>query len=337
MSSFLYFKRLYISAGLLFLIIIIGTVGYMCIDTRFTFVEALYMTVNVVGTVGIREVYPLSPSGQVFTIFLIITGFGTFAFAVSSLTSYVLNGEFREYYKTIRKVSAIEKLSGHVIICGYGRNGRQSAHMLKKHNQRFVVIEQKKEVITNIQHKYSELVLEGDATQDEVLEKAGIMRAKALITTLPIDADNLFIVLSARALNPNLIIISRASDDNSDKKLKTAGANNVIMPDKIGGAHMASLVLKPDVIEFIDHITGQGGPDINLEEITFDNLPEQFRNKSIRELEIRNKSGANIVGFKTGKGDFIINPDPETQFIPDGKLFVLGTPEQIGKLREMLS
>ena len=337
MSSFLYFKRLYISAGLLLLIIIIGTVGYMAIDARFTFVEALYMTINVIGTVGIREVYPLSPSGQIFTIFLIITGFGTFAFAISSLTSYVLNGEFREYYQTIRKVSAIEKLSGHVIICGYGRNGRQSAHMLKKHNQRFVVVEQKKDVITTIQHKYSELVLEGDATQDEVLEKAGIHRAKALITTLPIDADNLFIVLTARALNPTLTIISRASDDNSDKKLKTAGANNVIMPDKIGGAHMASLVLKPDVIEFIDHITGQGGPDINLEEITFDSLPEQFRNKSIRELEIRNKSGANIVGFKTGKGDYIINPDPETQFIPDGKLFVLGTPEQIGKLREMLS
>lgn len=337
MSSFQYFKRLYFSAGLLLLIIIIGTVGYSIIDSRFTFVEALYMTINVIGTVGIREVYPLSPTGQIFTIFLIITGFGTFAFAISSLTSYVLNGEFREYYQTIRKVSAIEKLSGHVIICGYGRNGRQSAHMLKKHNQRFVVVEQKKDVVTTIQHKYSELVLEGDATQDEVLEKAGIMRAKALITTLPIDADNLFIVLTARALNPKLTIISRASDDNSDKKLKTAGANNVIMPDKIGGAHMASLVLKPDVIEFIDHITGQGGPDINLEEITFDSLPEQLRNKSIRELEIRNKSGANIVGFKTGKGDFIINPDPETQFIPDGKLFVLGTPEQIGKLREMLS
>ena len=153
----------------------------------------------------------------------------------------------------------------------------------------------------------TELVLEGDATQDDILEKAGIARASSLITTLPIDADNLFIVLSARTLNPNLIIISRASDDNSDKKLKIAGANNVIMPDKIGGAHMASLVLKPDVIEFIDHITGQGGPDINLEEILFDNLPIPLRNKTIRDLEIRNKSGANIVGFKKGNGEFVIN------------------------------
>lgn len=335
--SFKHFQKLYIAAGMLLLVIFIGTGGYMLLDSRFGFLDALYMTILTIGTVGFREVFPLSPAGQIFTIFLIITGFGTFAFAVSSLTSYILNGEFREYYLTTRKLNAIEKLSGHVIICGYGRNGRQAAHILKKHDRRFVVIESKKDIVDSISHRYSDLVIEGDSTQDEVLEKAGIMRAAALITTLPVDADNLFIVLSARALNAKLTIISRASDDNSDKKLKTAGANNVIMPDKIGGAHMAALVLKPDVIEFIDHITGQGGPDINLEEITFENLPEPLRNKTIRDLEIRNKSGANIVGFKTGNGEFVINPTPDTQLIPDGKLFVLGTPEQIMKLKELLS
>jgi voltage-gated potassium channel len=208
---------------------------------------------------------------------------------------------------------------------------------LKKHDKRFVVIESKKDVTDSLTHKYSDLVLEGDATQDEVLEKAGIARASAIITTLPVDADNLFIVLTARSLNPKLTIIARASDDNSDKKLKTAGADNVIMPDKIGGAHMASLVLKPDVIEFVDHITGQGGPDINLEEITFENLPEHLRNKTIRDLEIRNKSGANIVGFKTAKGEYVINPSPDTQLIPEGKLFVLGTPEQISALKKLLA
>ncbi len=337
MPSYKYFRKLYISGALLLFVIFMGTSGYMMIDSRFDFLDALYMTVNTIGTVGFREVYPLTPGGQIFTIFLIITGFGTFAFAISSLTSYILNGEFREYYRTIRKLNSIQKLEGHVIICGYGRNGRQAAHILKKHNRRFVVIEQKKEIVDSITHKHSDLVLEGDSTQDEVLEKAGIQKAAALITTLPIDADNLFIVLTARSLNKNITIISRASDDNSDKKLKTAGANNVIMPDKIGGAHMASLVLKPDVIEFIDHITGQGGPDINLEEITFDNLPEPLRNKTIRDLEIRNKSGANIVGFKKGNGEYIINPDPDTQLIPDGKLFVLGTPEQIQKLKTLLT
>jgi voltage-gated potassium channel len=337
MRTYFYFRKLYLAAGLLLIVIIIGTVGYMLIDNRFNFLDALYMTINTIGTVGFREVYDLSNAGKIFTIVLIITGFGTFAYAISALSSYVLSGEFREYYTLTKKVSAIAKLSGHVIICGYGRNGRQAAHILKKHDRRFVVIESKKEIVEAINHRYSELVIEGDSTQDEVLEKAGIERASAIITTLPADADNLFIVLTARALNPKLTIISRASDDSSDKKLKTAGANNVIMPDKIGGAHMASLVLKPDVIEFIDHITGQGGPDINLEEITFNNLPEQLRNKTIRDLEIRNKSGANIVGFKKGNGEYVINPDPDTQLIPDGKLFVLGTPEQIVRLKELLS
>lgn len=325
-------------AGALLLgVILIGTAGYMIIDSRFNFVDALYMSVNTIGTVGFREVYPLNDVGKIFTIVLVITGFATFAYAISALSSYILSGEFREYYRLAKKVTAIGKLSGHVIICGYGRNGRQAAHVLKKHDKRFVVIEQKKNIIDSINHRYSELVIEGDSTQDEILEKAGIERASALITTLPVDADNLFIVLSARALNSKLTIISRASDDNSDRKLKTAGADNVIMPDKIGGAHMAALVLKPDVIEFIDHITGQGGPDINLEEITFDNLPEHLRNKTIRDLEIRNKSGANIVGFKKGNGEYVINPDPDTQLIPDGKLFVLGTQEQIVRLKELLS
>jgi voltage-gated potassium channel len=337
LKSYRHFKRLYISGIILLGVITVGVAGYMIIDPSFTFLDALYMTVNTIGTVGFKEVHPLGQVGQLFTIFLIITGFGTFAFAISSFTSYVLSGEFKAYYQTNRKLSAIAKLSGHVIICGYGRNGKQAAHILKKHDRRFVVVESKKDIVEAITHRYSDLVLEGDATTDEVLEKAGIHRASALITTLPVDADNLFIVLTARSLSKDITIISRASDDNSDKKLRTAGANNVIMPDKIGGAHMASLVLKPDVIEFIDHITGQGGPDINLEEITFENLPEALRNKTIRELEIRNRSGANIVGFKTGSGDYIINPDPETKLIPDGKLFVLGTPEQIGKLREILT
>lgn len=317
-------------------VVCMGIVGFMILDPRYTFSDALYMTVTTIGTVGFREVHEPSQGMQYFIIFLIVTGFGTFAYTISSITSYFLSDDFRNSYRSTTIMNSIDKLSGHVIICGYGRNGRQAAHVLKKHDRRFVVIEHRKELTDELTHRYSQLVLSGDATQDEVLQQAGISRASAIITTLPTDADNLFIVLTARSLNPNLTIISRASDDNSDKKLKTAGADNVIMPDKIGGAHMASLVLKPDVIEFVDHITGQGGPDINLEEITFENLPEHLRNKTIRDLEIRNKSGANIVGFKTASGDFIINPSADTKLIPEGKLFVLGTPEQISTLKSLL-
>ena len=231
--------------------------------------------------------------------------------------------------------NTISKLNNHVVICGYGRNGKQAATALHMNKQNFVIIE-KSEVLAEQIKEQGFLCIQGDCTQDDILNKSGIANARALITTLPIDADNLFVVLTARSINSKLTIISRASDDNSDKKLKIAGANNVIMPDKIGGAHMASLVIKPDVIEFIDHITGQGGPNINLEEIVFSELPEQLRNHTIKDLEIRNKSGANIIGYKTADGEYVINPSADTKIIPGAKLFVLGTPQQVAKLRELL-
>jgi len=299
--------------------------------------DAFYMTVITLATVGFQEVHPLSSGGRLFTSFLIIISFGTFAYAISSITKYISDGEFKDYFKNKKVNAAIEKLENHVIICGFGRNGKQAAHVLKKHDTRFVVIEEKKAIVAAINHQYADLVLEGDATLDDVLLKAGVLKAKALITTLPIDADNLFIVLTARTLNSKLTIISRASEDNTDKKLKIAGANNVIMPDKLGGAHMASLVMKPDVMEFVDYITGQGGDNIRLEEITFANLSEEYQNKTIRDLEVRNRSGANIIGFKTAQGDYIINPSADTKIIPDAKLFVLGTSEQIGKLKDLFS
>lgn len=332
--TYRHFHKVYLSIFLIFTIICIGVGGFIIIE-HYNFLDALYMTIITVATVGFQEVHPLDEQGKMFTVFLIITSFGTFAYAVTSISKYVIDGEFNLYFKNLKVNAAIQKLENHVIICGFGRNGKQAAHVLKKHKTRFVVIENKKDIIATINHQYSDLVMEGDATQDEVLLKAGINKAKALITTLPFDADNLFIVLSARTLNPKLTIISRASEDNSDKKLKVAGANNVIMPDKLGGAHMASLVMKPDVMEFVDYITGQGTDNIRLEEITFDTLKQVYQNKTIRDLEVRNKSGANIIGFKTAQGEYVINPSPDTKIIPDAKLFVLGTTEQIIKLKEL--
>jgi len=330
------YLRIVLPVAILFALVAIGTIGYMVIDSYSIF-DAFYMTIITIATVGYGEVQPLSNAGKMFTVFLIITSFGTFAYAVSAITRFVVDGEFNEFYKNKKLSAAIEKLTGHVIICGFGRNGRQAAHVLKRHNRRFVVIENNSSVTGAITHQYSELVLHGDSTKDEVLIKAGILRASALITTLPTDADNLFIVLTARNLNPGLTIIARASDDNSDTKLKIAGATNVIMPDKVGGAHMASLVMKPDVMEFIDFITAEGGDNINLEEIKFDAISEELRHKTLKDLEIRNKSGANIIGFKTAMGEYIVNPSADTKIIPQSKIFVLGTPEQIRKLKEILA
>jgi voltage-gated potassium channel len=317
-------------------ITIIGTVGYQLI-CGYSLMDAFYMTIITIGTVGFEEVHPLNIWGKLFTALLVMISFGIFAYAVTAVTRFVFDGEFNQIFKSRKLNASIEKLHQHVIICGYGRNGRQAAQVLKKHQQRYVVIEKNASLTESMSHQYSDLVINADATLDEVLLKAGILKAKALITSLPVDADNLFIVLTARNLNPDLIIISRASEDNSDTKLKIAGANNVIMPDKVGGAHMASLVMKPDVVEFIDYIVGQGGDSVNMEEITFENIPEHLRHKTLRDLEIRNKSGANVIGFKTAIGEYIINPDADTKIIPDAKIFVLGSTEQIRRLKELLS
>jgi voltage-gated potassium channel len=330
------YYRFLIPPFILTALLIIGTIGYVVID-NYSIFNAFYMTVITVATVGYGEIEPLSTVGRIFTSFLIITSFGTFAYAVSAITKFVIDGEFNQFFKNKKLISAIDKLSDHVIICGYGRNGRQAAQILKKHDKRFVVVEQNDKIKESANHRFADLILTGDGTQDEVLLKAGVIRAKALITTLPVDADNLFIVLTARNLNPKLTIISRASDDGSDTKLKIAGANNVIMPDKVGGAHMASLVMKPDVMEFVDFITAQGGDNNNLEEITFEKISDNLKHKTLKELEIRNKSGANIIGYKTATGEYIVNPSADTKILPNSKLFVLGTPEQIKKLNLILA
>ncbi len=336
-DSFLYpYRKIILAASLLTLILFVGVAGYSLLENM-SFLDALYMTVITVATVGYREVTELSDAGKIFTIFLIITSFGIFAYAISSITQFIVEGEFNQFFKNRKKVDQIAKLHNHVIICGFGRNGRQAAQVLKNHHQRFVVIEKDNNITDNITHKYRHLVLNGDASNDETLLKAGIQRARAIITTLPNDADNLFIVLSARHLNPNIYIISRASEENSDTKLKIAGANKVIMPDKVGGAHMGTLVLKPDTVELIEMISSQGLNDVSLEEILFSDLSESLQHKTLKELELRHKCGANIIGFKTPDGQYIINPSPDTPIIPNSKIFVLGTKEQIKKLKTILS
>lgn len=229
----------------------------------------------------------------------------------------------------------IDKLNDHIIVCGFGRNGKQACEQLWAHKHSFVVIENGEKAVSDLREQDEFLFIEGDATKDEILIEAGITKARALITTLPNDAANVFVVLTARELRPEMKIISRASEDTSENKLRRAGANNVIMPDKIGGVHMATLVTRPDVLEFIDHITGR--INIRLEEIKCNNLKESLKGKTIRELEIRNKTGANVIGYKTVEGEYIINPGPETIMKPDSKLFVLGTREQVETLMQVLS
>src|SRR5262245_50412986 len=216
-------------------IILVGIGGYMTIE-KYNFIEALYMTTLAVTTVGFREVKILSPEGEAFTIFLLILSWGALIFILSRLTQFIVSGEINQYFKIRRLMIAIEKMDQHVIVCGFGRNGQQAARTLKVHNVPFVVVEKRPEMIDQHAGEHPDLVyLLGDGTEDDVLMKAGIQRAKALITALPTDADNVFIVLTARSVNPSIRIISRASSAASQPKLIKAGADSVILPDKIGG------------------------------------------------------------------------------------------------------
>jgi len=318
---------------ILHIIIITGIIGFMLIE-HFNFIEAVYMTTISVTTTGFTEVHPLSPAGRVFTVFLLVMSWTAFAFAVTRITQYVVSGEINKYIKTRRIMSSIDKLSGHVIVCGYGRNGQQAAQILQYHNQPYVVIEQRQELIDKvIAEKPRLLYLIGDGTDDDILKRAGIDRARALITALPTDADNVFIVLSARSMNPNIQIISRASHAGSYPKLIKAGANHVIMPDRIGGTHMATLVSKPDVVEFIDFLSSEEGESIHIESVEYDQLPFEIRDKSLQDIMAWKKTGVSCIGIKTADGKFVISP-PENTVITSGmKVLVLGNREQIAEMK----
>lgn len=288
------------------------------------------MTTISVTTAGFTEVHPLGDDGRMFTVFLLITSWAAVAFAVTRITQYIITGEINKYFKTRSIMKTIDHLTDHVIICGYGRNGEQAAQTLSFHGVKYVVIEYSLKIFEEAMAQNPDLlIINGDSTDDDVLKKAGIERAKALITSLPVDAHNVFIVLSARSLNANVQIISRASDRNTYPKLRKAGANSVIMPDKIGGTHMATLVSKPDVIEFIDYLSGEEGESIHIESVSYDQLPDKIRDRSLHEIMAWKKTGVNCIGIKDADGKFVINP-PQDLLVKEGmKVLVLGTKQQI--------
>jgi voltage-gated potassium channel len=326
-------REIIIAALLVFFIITIGVVGYMLIDD-YNFVSALYMTVITVSTVGFGEVEPLSDGGKLFTSGLILSSLVVLGYFVSVLTQNLFHSQLSFFYAGNNKNRRIHKMENHVIVVGYGRNGRQVVEELSSMGADVIVVDESHEIVINNMGKPVRFI-EGDATDDEILIKANIKSAKSLISTLPNDADNLFVVLTARSLKHDLKIISRASSDSTEKKLRMAGVDSVVMPERVGGAHMATLVTKPDIVEFLEHLTLHSNTPTQLMEIMCNDLPPDLLNKPISEIGIRRKSGANIVGFKTAAGDVIVNPTPETRLLQNSKLFVLGTIEQIEHMKEL--
>ncbi|MDB5229817.1 MAG: potassium channel protein [Chitinophagaceae bacterium] len=326
--------RIFLPLIIIICIVIIGVLGYMIIE-HYRFLDALYMTVISITTAGYSEIRPLSDAGRVFTILLLISSFSTFAFALATITRYIVSGEMGIYFKMKKIMKSIDQLDDHVVLCGFGRNAQQAATILQNQNVPFVVIENQKEMLDSwMQHHSKLLFVKGDATNDDVLMEAGITRARAILSTLPDDADNVYIVLSAKSLNPHLKVISRASTQSSAAKLKKAGADNVIMPYKIGGTHMANLVSKPDVIEFIDFLSGEEGGSINIESVDYETLPDSIKDRTLREIMDWKKTGVNCIGIKDEQGRYVINP-PDDVIISRGmKVMVLGTMNQIHAMKD---
>ncbi|HEA21890.1 hypothetical protein LCGC14_1153520 [marine sediment metagenome] len=326
-------SRIYLAFVSIASVLIIGVLGYRLISD-FSWMDALYMTVITVTTVGFSEVGPLSTEAKFFTVFLIISSVFIFAFSISLITEYILSRNSLQLLKKKKVKDKISKLTDHVVICGFGRNGMQAAERLRTYKKPFVVIEKDREVID----KYEEegiLFVEGDSNEDDTLSEAGIERAQYLIAAMPDDAANLFVVLSARQMNKSMFIISRASLATSQKKLKLAGADKVIMPDRIGGDHMASLVVMPNLITFMDQLGTEGKNTTNLEEVAIEDFRDQVDCNSLRDLDLRRKTGCTIIGYIEPDGKYTINPEADLQLQPKSKVIVLGRPEQIRKLHEM--
>ncbi|AOW20204.1 potassium channel family protein [Urechidicola croceus] len=326
-------KKLNLALILLIVVLSVGTLGYMTISGD-SFIDALYMTVITISTVGFGLIHPLTEPEKIFTIFLILLSVTLYGFVIKVLSENIANVNFFEELKRKKMQKKISTLVEHTIVCGYGRNGQQAVAKLSKFNQQCVVIERDESSIKILENE-DVLIVEGDATDDVFLEQARIEKAKNLIVALPSDADNLFVVLSARQMNKNLVIISRASDESSYKKLKIAGADNVIMPDKLGGDHMASLVVTPDIIEFVDMLSLDGEYSANLQEIVVDDLPKSYISKSIIDLDLRRKTGCSVIGFKTKDNNYIVNPEADTLLVEGSKLIILGRPEQVKMLQTL--
>ncbi|RDK84864.1 potassium channel family protein [Marinirhabdus gelatinilytica] len=327
-------SKLTFALFLLIVVFSIGVFGYKLLS-GYTWVDAFYMTVITITTVGYGTLKVLTPAEKIFTSILILSSIFIVGYAISVITEYLLSKNNIGNFKRKKVKHEIDLIKDHVIVCGYGRNGRQAVLKLEAYNKEYVVIELDEDVVEH-ELEDGKLFVEGNAVEDEVLLQAGLERASTLICALPSDADNLFVVLSARQLNKGLKIISRATEETSFQKLKLAGADNVILPDKIGGDHMANLVVTPDLVEFLDNLSVSGNADsINVEQIPFEKVCSNGKELAIHQLDIRKKTGCSIIGYKKPNGDYVVNPEPSLVVRKDSKLILIGRPEQIESLKNL--
>lgn len=331
-------KRLEQLVGSIILLLIstvVGVTGFVTIED-YNLREAFYMTILTISTVGFGEVHKLSPEGQIFTSIYIIFNLSIFAYFLSVVSKYLFEGELREILDRYMSSRNINKLKNHVIVCGYGRNGFRACEELRKDNVEFVVIDVSEKVFNErFDDKNNTHYVIGDASEEKVLQMAGVSKAKALIASMPDDAMNVFVTLTAKELNSDIQIIARASRASSEAKLLRAGANSVVMPDVMGGHHMATLIQRPQVVEFLDMINGVNAEvKLQLEEFTYEELKPIYQGKTIREMDFRSYIGVTVLGYKAEGQDFMFNPISSVKLPPKGVFIILGEIEQLNKFKE---
>ena len=305
-----------------------GTLGYTFIED-WTFFDSLYMTVITLSTVGYSEIHNLSHNGEVFTIILIVFGVGTIAYTIGTMLQFMVEGQLQKLLGRNKVQKQISHLHGHYIVCGYGRIGRRIGREFSAKPIPFIVVENDPKRCQQLEND-GHLFIEGDATQDEVLEKAGIGQAKGLITGVTSDSANVFIILTARGINPDLFIMARASEEGAEVKLMRAGANKVISPYTIGASRMAQAILRPAVVDFIDIATGPENIDLQMEEIPV--APEsRLVGKDLIQSGIRKELGLIIIGIKHAD-KMMFNPAANTIIEAGDILIALGEYPDIQKL-----
>lgn len=303
----------------------LGTVGYVALG--FDVLDALYQTVTTISTVGFREVEPLSATGKAFTMALILMGVGTALYTFGTLLEVLVEGHLRDLFGRRRMERDIVGMANHVIICGWGRVGRAIAQYIAPAGTPLVVIDRNPDRIAQVPYPY----VQGDATDDTVLDQAGIDRARVLVAALDTDAGNLFVTLSSRTMRPDLTIIARARTDSSESKLLRAGADRVVNPQRIGGQRMAAFAVQPHVVEFLDVVMHDGSLEFRLEEVPVSS-DSPLAGHSLRDAHIRDRTGALVLAMRDSGGSFMANPPPEQLIEPGHILIAIGTSPQLAAL-----
>ncbi len=324
------FNQLRFGLVSLIVIIVVGTIGYEIIEDDWDFLDSFYMTVITISTTGFKEVKDLSNEGRLLTIFLIISGVLTIAYTGGKAAQILIE---TQVFRRRRMSKELENISGHYIVCGYGRMGKHICDGLKYNNMPFVVIENDQKKIEIIR-ELDFLFINGDATSDEILVKAGVKKAKGLVAVIRSDAENVFATLSARQLNPDIYVVSRAVEEGTESKLLTAGADRVVKPYDLGGNRMVQLLIRPGVIDFIDGVARKRDVNISLEEI---NISENsgLIDKELKGSPIRKDLNIIIVAVNKKNGSFIYNPRSDTKFEAGDKLIAIGEKENLSKLNEI--